>query len=75
MTDRLLEEIVHDMDKDFVDSKSIKDRFVEVGNKYINQADDPTTRQIRVLVDHFEEIPSDEIDENALALQGQSNTY
>ncbi|WP_439027888.1 hypothetical protein [Haloarchaeobius sp. DT45] len=68
MNDRLLDDIVHDLDKDRVDSEYIRNRFVDVGREYMENAADPTTEQVEVLVDHFEDRDPDEIDEEALSL-------
>ncbi|WP_267641231.1 hypothetical protein [Haloarchaeobius amylolyticus] len=68
MNDRLLDDIVHDLDKDRADSEYIRDRFVDVGREYVENADDPTTEQVTVLVEHFEDRDPDDIDEETLSL-------
>ncbi len=68
MNERLLDDVVHDMDKQFADSEYIKDRFIEIGREYVETADDPTTEQIKVMVKHFEDRDPDEISEESLSL-------
>jgi hypothetical protein len=65
---RLLDDVVADMDKDRADSEYIRDRFVDVGREYIDEADDPTTEQVEDLVEHFEDRDPDDIAEETLAV-------
>jgi len=68
MNERLLDDVVGDLDKDRVDSEYILKRFLEVGQEYVEEADDPTTDQVTVLVEHFEERDPDDISEEGLSL-------
>lgn len=49
MSDRLLDDVVHDQDKPRADSEFIRTRFVRLGRKYADQTDDPTAQDIKVL--------------------------
>ncbi|MFD1588047.1 hypothetical protein ACFR9U_13770 [Halorientalis brevis] len=68
MNERLLEDIIADTDKERADSEYIQNRFIDLGREYIAQADDPTTEQVEVLVQHFESRDPDTIDEDSRAL-------
>lgn len=68
MNERLLDDIVDDLDKERVDSAYITDRFIDVGREYVSEAADPTTAQVEVLVAHFEDRDPDDISEETLAL-------
>lgn len=56
------------MDKDRVDSEYIRDWFVDVGQEYIERAEDPTVVQVEILVQHFDDRDPDDIGEETLSL-------
>lgn len=68
MNDRLLDNIVHDVDKEQTDSEYIKNNFIKTGHEYIDTADDPTTKQVKTMVKHFEDRDPDKICEETLSL-------
>lgn len=68
MNRRLLDDVINNNEQKRVDSEVIVDEFVDVAQDYIEQADDPTTRQIEILLVHFADRDPDEIGEEALSL-------
>ncbi|SEP12757.1 hypothetical protein SAMN04487948_11563 [Halogranum amylolyticum] len=68
MTEQLLEEVVGDGDHSFADNEYICDWFIDVGREYVANADDPTTEQVAILVEHFEGTEPAALDDETLAL-------
>lgn len=68
MDQDLIEQIVLGPDDHYPDSEDIRDRFVEIGREYIDEADDPSTEAVEVLVEHFKDRDPDDMDEETLAL-------
>lgn len=66
MTDSLFDDVVGDLES--VDAAEARERFVDVGREYVEQAEDPTTEQVQALVDHFEDRDPEEISDESLAL-------
>jgi hypothetical protein len=68
MDQDLIEQIVPGPDDHYPDSEEIRDQFVEIGREYIDEADDPSTETVEVLIEHFEDRDPDDMDEETLAL-------
>lgn len=68
MNRRLLDDVVDDSDQPQIDSKEIVERFTTVAGDYIEQAEDPTTEPIEVLLVHFADRDPDELDEETLSV-------
>lgn len=68
MNRRLLDDVIHDADKQFADIEYLHEWFLEEAKEYVDEFNDPTTEQVEVLINHFAERDPRDLEEESLAL-------